>query len=270
MPKMLKDKHNSFRYHKLLVDIMKKLRGPKGCPWDQKQTHHTLAPCLIEEVYEVIEAIEENNPEKLKEELGDLFLQILFHAIIAEEKHQFDLTNIYQSLHRKLIHRHPHVFSRSKKHHVKNAHEALQRWNKLKTSENKTNHKSSLIPLSPTVPSLIRSRKIQEQASRVGFDWKSPNSVIRKIDEELHELKSAIRKKNKFLIEDEIGDLLFTCVNLSRFMHIDPEYALSKSIKKFIKRFQKMETLMTKRQKTTKNMTLKEWNPLWDSAKKSL
>jgi MazG family protein len=215
-----------------LVDVMKRLRSPGGCPWDREQTHESLKPYLLEEAYEVLSAIDMHDDEELKEELGDLLLQIVFHAQLADEENRFSIDDVAESIVKKLIRRHPHVFSEVK---VNGSEEVLQNWEKIKKDEGK---KSALDGVPPTLPALLKARRVQEKAKRVGFDWDNAEGAFEKVVEEVNELKKAIVEGKKGSVEEELGDLLFSIVNVSRFLDVDAEDALRKTIHKFMVRFQ--------------------------------
>lgn len=253
---------------KLLL-TMETLLGPQGCPWDKVQTHQSLVPCLIEESYEVIDTIDRKHTEDFKEELGDLFLQILFHAHLAEKDNLFCLDEIFSSLNHKLIRRHPHVFSKDSKSEVNNASEALKQWHELKEQE--LNHSGHLLDQIKVIfPALKYAHKLQSKAATVGFDWASLEDVMIKVEEELEELKETLPSENKSRTEEEIGDLLFSVVNLARHLHIDAENALRLSSQKFKKRFNQMENEMNFDKTEMKKLGLDQWDKLWDEAKNSL
>ena len=231
-----------------LLKIMSRLRGKKGCPWDKEQTTVSLKPFLIEEAYEVIEAIDEKSPEKLKEELGDLLLQVVFHAQIAKERKEFDMDGILETLEEKLIRRHPHVFESPIPPFIKggkggiDAKEVLVQWEKIKKEEKANSKRESMLDSVPKeLPALLRAHRLQDKASRVGFDWKHINDVFAKVEEEIKEFKGAIEEKKPDEIEDELGDIFFALVNVARFLEINPEDALRKTISKFISRFRYIE-----------------------------
>ncbi|WP_353683480.1 nucleoside triphosphate pyrophosphohydrolase [Thermodesulfovibrio sp. 3907-1M] len=248
-----------------LVKIMETLRSEKGCPWDRVQTHDTLKRYLLEEAYELIEAIENKKPEAIKEELGDLLLQIVFHSQIAKEEGNFDIDDVIQTIIQKMIGRHPHVFGEAD---FKTPEEVLNQWDERKKEEGKFG--SSILEGIPlALPALLKAYKIQSRVSKVGFDWETPQGVIEKIKEELREVEEAIKTGEKDRIEEEIGDLLFSIVNLSRFLKIDPETALRKTNRKFEKRFKKLEKLAGQKGKTLKDLSLQEMDSLWNEIKKT-
>ena len=241
-----------------LINIVKKLRAPNGCDWDREQTHKSLIPYLLEETYEVIEAINNNDYEALKEELGDLLLHIVFQAELASEKKKFEINNSINNVNNKLINRHPHIFDG-------NNVDSYTKGNWELSKQKEKNRESVLDGVPKYLPSLIKSRRIQEKASSVGFDWEDLNQVMDKVDEELNELKEAIRiNKGK---EEELGDLLFAVVNLSRHLNIDPENSLNKAIDKFSNRFYKIEIKLKKENIKIKDLTLEELDIIWNKIK---
>ncbi len=235
-----------------LVEVMKTLRDPGGCDWDRSQTHKTLKPYLIEEAFELLEAIDKEDDQEIKEELGDVLLQVVFHAQIASERGAFDIKDVIDNLTEKLIRRHPHVFEKSGKY-------SYERWEEIKAKEKKKK-KSAIGRVNPALPALSMARRIQEKASAVGFDWKDKSGVKEKIKEEIEEFLENPS-------EEEFGDILFSLVNLSRFIGVDPERALRKSTEKFVKRFQKMEELIEKDGKKLSNLSIEEMNRYWEKAK---
>lgn len=248
-----------------LVNLMKTLRSKGGCPWDRKQNHTSIKHCLVDEVCEVIEAIDHKNPHKLKEELGDLLYQIIFHARIAEERGRFSINEVLENIHQKLIYRHPHVFGTKK---IKTAEKVLDHWHKNKIKEEKQKGRKSIVDNIPhTLPALYRAIKVQKKVSAVGFDWETPEEVIKKIEEELQELKEEINARKKKRIKEELGDLLFSIANLSRFLKIDPEDALYQTVNKFINRFRKMERILRKSGKIVEDTSLEEMEEVWNKLK---
>ncbi|OGW48949.1 MAG: nucleoside triphosphate pyrophosphohydrolase [Nitrospirae bacterium RBG_19FT_COMBO_42_15] len=248
-----------------LLKIMSKLRGKKGCPWDKEQTRESLKPFIIEEAYEVIEAIDEKSPEKLKEELGDLLLQVVFHAQLAKEKKEFDMEDILTTLEEKLIRRHPHVFGDVS---YEDAKEVLVQWEKIKKEEKANIERESMLDSVPKeLPALLRAHRLQDKASRVGFDWKHIDDVFAKVEEEIKEFKGAVKDKKADEIEDELGDIFFALVNVARFLEINPEDALRKTISKFISRFRYIEEKAKEAKRELSDMTLEEMDKYWDEAK---
>jgi len=242
------------------VNIVKRLR--KDCPWDRIQTHLSLRRCLLEETYEVLEAIDEGNMQELKKELGDILLQVVFHSNIAEENKDFTLSEVIRSETSKLIERHPHVFGDVQ---VKDSDEVKKNWERLKKKEGRI---SIIDGIPEELPALLKAYRIQEKASKVGFDWKDEKPVFDKIIEEINELRNNIDTgKPVKEIEDEFGDVLFSIVNYSRFLKINPEDALRRTIKKFRKRFQKIEKFAEENNKVLDEMTLEEMDEIWNKAK---
>ena len=254
-----------------LVEIMSLLRDPdKGCPWDVEQTFSSILPCTIEEAYEVAEAIDQNDMSALKDELGDLLLQVVFHSRIAEESKFFKFDDVVESICNKLIRRHPHVFADKV---IKNSQEQIQSWENLKTNE-RQERSNSVVPLSilediPVgLPALIRALKLQKRAANVGFDWPNIGDVLEKFKEEMNELSGEMTSDpDPERLLDEIGDLLFTCVNLSRKLSIDPENALRRGNAKFERRFRYLESLLHKKGETPNDSNLIEMQELWEIAK---
>ena len=247
-----------------LLEVLRRLRAPGGCPWDQEQTSNSLIPYLLEETYEIIEAIEDNDVETLKEELGDLSLHILFQAELARESGQFDISDSLKHISEKLIRRHPQVFD--KKNNKQSKHDINKSWEVAKQKEKKRENILDGVP--KTLPALIRARRIQEKAATVGFDWKELLPVLDKVDEEISELKEAVTLKDTENIKNEMGDVLFSLVNLSRFLHINPEEALRMTISKFETRFAQVEKELKKRGKSLTDSTLEEMDEIWNIIKK--
>ncbi len=248
-----------------LVEIMEKLRSPDGCPWDRKQTHSSLIPYLIEETYEVIDAIRKENDEELKEELGDLLLQVIFHSQIAKERGAFSIDEVIDSIAKKLVHRHPHVFG--ERSDIKSPEDVIREWDKLKEKEGKKK-KSLLDGIPESMPALERAYKLQKRAEKVGFDWKDFKGIKEKIAEELEEVEEELRKNDRKKLEEEVGDLLFMVVNLARFLGIHPEVALMKANEKFEKRFRKMEEAAAEEGKNLEELDIEEMEKLWERAKR--
>lgn len=243
---------------------MTALRGEKGCPWDKEQTHESLKPFLVEETYEVLDAIDEGRPEAIREELGDLLFQIVFHCQLAKERGEFDMNGVIEQIGAKMIGRHPHVFADAD---YKTPADVLVHWEAQKKREGKQRD-SMLDGVPTTLPSLLRAHRIQDRASRVGFDWDRIEDVLPKLDEELGEFRQALSRGNTEEIEDELGDLFFVLVNISRFVGVNPEDALRKTISKFISRFRRIEMAAADQGRTLSDMTLAEMDALWDEAKK--
>ena len=249
-----------------LLQTFKKLRDPsQGCPWDKEQDFKSIASCSIEEAYEVADAIEREDFNDLKEELGDLFFQIIFHSGMAEEKKLFNFEEVVKELNDKLIRRHPHVFDKKQE---MSASESLEIWEKEKKKEREKKNLISLMDDIPkNLPSLTRAKKIQKRAKSVGFDWQNESDVIKKIDEEIDELKRAKASQKKEDISDEIGDLFFTLVNLSRHYNLEPEDIIRKANLKFEKRFRKMEDEANKTKVNLEDLEINELETLWQKIK---
>lgn len=250
-----------------LLKIMELLRSPDGCPWDREQDHHSIRANFIEETYEAIEAIDTENAELLKEELGDVLLQVVFHAQMEREIGTFDFSDVVDGICKKLIVRHPHVFSDVS---AQTSDEVLKNWDaiKMQTKEQKT-QTEVLQSVSPALPALMRSQKVQKKAAKAGFDWDNVDGALAKIFEELDELKEAIEEGGQISSEEELGDLLFSVVNVARFIHVDSEQALSKACDKFIGRFGKLEALALERGMDIQKASLPELNALWNEIKHS-
>lgn len=249
-----------------LLNIMDILRGAEGCPWDKEQNHKTLMPYLIEEAYEVIEALEENNPQRIAEELGDLTLQIVFHSRIGKEEKTFSANDVLESINDKMIRRHPHIFGNTK---VSTADEVLKNWEEIKLQEKGCKKRTSLMDGIPrSLPALLYSRRLQERAAESGFDWDNIEGVLEKCDEETQELKHAIKLKDHNKIEEELGDLLFAWVNAARWFNINPEQALRKTGDKFIRRFKYIEKQAEEKGLKLSQMTLDEMEEIWQDSKK--
>lgn len=247
-----------------LLAIMRRLRGPGGCPWDAEQTHESLTRYLLEETYEVIEAIDLKSPELLKEELGDLLLQPVFHSAIAEENGTFTMADVIRTLCDKLIRRHPHVFGDME---IRDSTAQIENWEKIKKAEKGEERRSALSGVPPHLPALLKAQKITEKASRVGFDWEHVDQVMAKVIEELHEFEEAMTQGNNDRMEAELGDLLFAIVNLGRFLSINPEEALRKTINRFQQRFGYVEETLHGQGRQMKEATLAEMDTLWEAAK---
>ncbi len=246
---------------KQLIELVEKLRAPGGCDWDRKQTPETLIPYLLEESHEVAEAILDNEPSLLKEELGDLLLNIVFQVVLANEKKEFNMDEVISDINEKIVTRHPHIFSNDSD----NNQSSKQKWELNKKKQK--NRDSILDGIPNSLSPLIVSHRLQDKSAAVGFEWDSINQVIRKIDEELDELKLGIKKKDQANIEEEIGDLLTTIVNLSRFLNISSELALKKANKKFYRRFTQLEKLILVDNKMINDLSLDELMLYWIKVK---
>jgi tetrapyrrole methylase family protein / MazG family protein len=256
-----------------LVDLVERLRGENGCPWDREQTRESLKPMLIEEAYEVLEALDGAAPAELKEELGDLLFQVVFHAQIAQERGEFQLSDIIDRLHEKMVRRHPHVFAGAD---LKTADDVLRSWEDIKAAEKGTksstspeSERSLLDGIPPKLPALHQAYQMTAKASRVGFDWPRIEDVLLKMQEEADEILEAKKEGDSQWIASEVGDLLFVSVNVARFLGVDPETALRRSNEKFQRRFRFVETAMKKQGREMRKATLAEMDSLWEEAKRS-
>ncbi|NLD45814.1 MAG: nucleoside triphosphate pyrophosphohydrolase [Clostridiaceae bacterium] len=259
---MLKEKY-SFED---LLNIMKLLRSENGCPWDREQNHETLKKYLIEETYEVLEAIDLKDKDKLCEELGDLLLQIVFHAQIASEQKEFTMDDVITGVCRKMVLRHTHVFGEAK---ADTADDVVANWEEIKKKEKGMKSQTEVLKSVPSnLPALMRSYKVQQKAAQVGFDWDDIEDAFSKVLEEIDVLKHVYKSKDVERIKDELGDALFSIVNLSRFVKVQPELALTGTINKFIKRFEFIEKEAAKAGKTLQEMSLAQMDELWNEAKR--
>ena len=245
-----------------LVKTVAKLRSPKGCPWDKEQTHKTLKRYLIEEAYEALDAIDKNDSNELMEELGDVLLQIVLHAEIANEKKRFNLNDIANHINKKMISRHPHVFSNVK---VKDSEEVIKNWEIIKKGE-KPKRKSIFDGIPKALPALLKALKVSKKASRAGFEWEKEEDIWKTLESEILEFKKARKQKNKIRLSEEIGDILFTAVNIARWHKLDPEEALNSGTKKFIKRYNGVNKLIQKGN-NNKKLSSKELEKLWKKIK---
>ncbi len=245
-----------------LVELARYLRSPEGCPWDREQSLNTVTPYIIEEAFETVQAIELKDKDEIIEELGDLFFQVIFASQIASEDGEFDINEVIDRLHNKLVRRHPHVFGDKK---AKDAEEAIKTWHKQKLKEK--SRKRRLLEIPKTMPSLLRAHRVGEKASQVGFDWKNPEEVLPKVKEELSELEVEIQNNNKPGIEKEWGDLLFSLVNLGRHLKLDAEKTTHRAIDGFIQRFSKVENKAEELGKQLSDLSLQEMDELWDEVK---
>ena len=255
---------------KPITDVMNTLLGENGCPWDKEQTHDSLRKNLLEEAHEVIEAIDSKDMEHLKEELGDVLLQVVFHAKLAETEGHFNLNDVVQAITDKMIRRHPHIFADVK---ADDAETVLSNWEEIKKKEkagkgDKEEPQSVMSKLPPTLPALMKAEKVQQKAHRVGFDWDDTEGPKAKIVEELAEIDAAMKGDGD--VEEEIGDLLFSAVNLARFAKVDPEQALNRSVQKFVDRFRAMEAKIVLDKKDFSQYTLEELDKIWDICKEEM
>jgi tetrapyrrole methylase family protein/MazG family protein len=274
-------KESAGAWFERLVALQARLRAPNGCPWDVEQTHLTLRTYLIEEAYEVLEALESGDDAKFAEELGDLLLQVVFHAQIASEEGRFNASDVVREIHQKMVRRHPHVFGEKR---IKDATEVLKNWEQIKAEERRTQNSqqergpietsqqacASLLDGIPhTLPAVMQGYQLTRRASRIGFDWDDVEGVIAKLQEELSELGAARAAQSSERIEDELGDVLFAAVNLARFLKIDPEIALKRSNAKFTSRFREMERLARSSGRALADVPRSEMELLWGRAKTS-
>ena len=248
-----------------LLHIMQLLRAPGGCPWDREQTHESIRQNFLEETYEAVEAIDLKDKSLLREELGDVLLQVVFHAQMESEEGTFDFSDVVNDICQKLIIRHPHVFSDVS---VQNSAEVLYNWDtiKMQTKEQHT-QTEAMNSICKALPALMRSTKVQKKAAKVGFDWPDVSGALQKVEEEAEELKEAIGEKNQRMMEEELGDLLFAVVNVSRFIGVDAELALNQASNKFISRFAQVEVMAKQRGMDLKKATIEELDQLWDEVK---
>ncbi len=257
-----KDRYN-FDDLKKIITI---LRAPDGCPWDREQTHFSIKKNFIEETYEVIEAINKEDAELLKEELGDVLLQIALHSEMESEKGNFDIDDVVNDIVKKLVIRHPHVFGEVR---AENEEEALASWNNAKAkTKNLKSTSESMLTVPRELPALMRAQKIQHKAAKAGFDWDTVDGAVDKLYEEINELKTAMSRGEQAAIEDEFGDVLFTCVNISRFLKLDAEECLTSSTDKFLSRFEIVEKLAKEKGIDMENAPLDVLDELWNIAKK--
>jgi MazG family protein len=247
-----------------LVRLMIRLRGPDGCPWDRKQSLADLKAYVIEESYEVLDAIDQDDRAALREELGDLLLQAVFIAEITREEGTFDIYDSITAIHDKLVRRHPHVFGDVE---ANDAEQVLVNWEKQKQDERKAENKSVLSGVPQAMPALLKASRLTEKAARVGFDWRRTDDVFDKLDEEIGELREAVAAGDAEHIHEEIGDLLFTIANIARKVNVNPEEALQSTNRKFMRRFGSMETRVREREQNLDQLELEEMDRLWDEAK---
>lgn len=252
-----------------LTEIIRYLRSEDGCPWDKVQTHESLKKCLIEESYEVIDAINRKNSESLEEELGDLILQGVFHGLIAEDDKNFDLISVLNRVSNKMIFRHPHVFLRENaENEAETLDKALIKWENMKHQEKRQKSQTQVMNDIPKeLPALMRSYKIQKKAREVGFDWDNVKEAFKKVKEEIGELEEICAEGSREHIMEELGDVLFSVVNVARFLDVDPEEALNFTSEKFIRRFEYIENNAVLQNRELTEMTLEEMDKLWDEAK---
>ena len=275
--KSLARPESSGEWFEKLVAVMARLRAPGGCPWDREQTHATLRTYLIEEAYEVLEALDANDDTKFPEELGDLLLQVLFHSQIASEQNRFTIVDVIREIYEKMIRRHPHVFGTKR---AKDSAEVLRNWEIIKAEErrkkgiavpeNKPEEEPILHGVPASLPALLQGFQLTRKAARVGFDWHNVDGIFDKLEEETHELRAALKSAKPADIEDELGDILFVVVNLARFLKVDPEIAMHRANQKFIRRFHEMEKIAREKGTTFAAVPRPDMESLWDQAKQIL
>ena len=246
-----------------LINVIKILRSENGCVWDRAQTHQTLTPNMLEEAYEAVEAIKENNPNHLREELGDVLLQVVLHSQIAKDNNEFDIEDVAKELNEKLIHRHPHVFGNAE---VNSPQDVVENWDKLKQEEKKE-RKSQMDGIPITLPALMACQKISKRAIKVGFEWDKVETLMDCVKSEFDEFFEEVKNNDKNSMEDEMGDILFAVVNLARWYKIDAEQALLRANKKFMNRFRMMEKLAVK---PLEEYSFEEYDKLWKEAKRTI
>ncbi len=246
-----------------LQEIVRRLRAPDGCPWDREQTHESLRSALIEECHEVVEAIEKSDDANLREELGDLLLHVIMHAHMAGERQAFTFPEVVEGICEKLIRRHPHVFGEGS---AGDSGEVLRQWEQIKRAE-KGDRASIMDGLPVALPALMRAQNAQKKAARVGFDWNKADEVFDKIEEETAELRKAVAGGDSRAVEDELGDFLFSAVNLARKLGVDGETSLAAATRKFVRRFQAMETALAADGRKIEDCSVDEMNDLWERAK---
>jgi MazG family protein len=245
--------------------IMHRLRAPGGCPWDAEQTHGSLVSNLIEEAYETVDAIQRCDMEHLEEELGDLLLQVVFHSELAEEAKRFNLDDVARGISEKLVRRHPHVFANST---AGTSDAVLQQWDEIKRGEKGVAEEPYLHGVGKGLPALLRASKLQKKAAKVGFDWPTQTGVLAKIREEVLELEAAVDEQDLAAVDEELGDLLFSVVNLARFRKLDPEVVMAAANEKFERRFDEMERRLKAKGKTLEQASPSEMDDAWEAAKK--
>jgi len=247
------------------VAVVRRLRGPGGCPWDARQTPETLKTYVLEEAYELVEALESGDPEKIREETGDLLLHLVFISDLYQERGDFSFREVAQGISAKMIHRHPHVFAGEEAE----TREDLRRiWEEAKEKEGKGKKKTSLEQVSQALPALVQAQRLGEAAAALGFDWPTVQGALDKVEEEWQEFRRALAGPPQDAREEELGDLLFSLVNVARFLDIDSEGALRRTVYKFVKRFHVVERTLVKQGKTPENATLEEMEAIWQAAKK--
>ncbi|MDA2930899.1 nucleoside triphosphate pyrophosphohydrolase [Acidobacteria bacterium AH-259-O06] len=259
---------NDNYFHKL-VDLMDVLRGPQGCPWDKEQTRETLKPMLVEEAYELLEALDGTDSDELCEELGDVLFQVIFHSRISKEKGEFDIDDVCCRLYEKMVGRHPHVFENQS---YQDSRELLRNWEDIKAAEKKASGRevvrgSLLDGIPGQLPALYGAYQISSKAARVGFDWDNVEGIRDKFLEEFEELQVALEKDDQAKIKEEVGDLLFAALNISRYLQIDPESALNQANRKFLRRFKAMEEHFAAQERSLKEVNVEEMEAFWQDQK---
>ncbi len=249
-----------------LMKIVADLRGPEGCPWDKEQDHKTLAPYTIEESYELVEALEQADDKKIKEELGDVLFQVALHAQLARERNAFKIEDVLSTLNEKMVRRHPHVFSDVK---VSGTEEVWQNWEQIKRAENKSKGAKKNIDIPEVIPALQRAYKIGVKTQKVGFDWSNPSEVLVKVKEELAEVEVELKDKTSTTLEEEIGDLLFSVAQLARHCGFEPEQSLRAANRKFLNRYEGMHQICLLKGVQFETLTLEEKEKLWTEVKKT-
>ena len=256
-------------YFQKLLELMDTLRGPGGCPWDQEQTRETLKPLLVEEAFEVLEALDGSDSNELCDELGDLLFQVIFHSRIAQEKEEFDIHDVCRRSYEKMVRRHPHVFGDE---HYRDSAELLKHWEDIKAAEKKSaggkvTRESLLDGIPEKIPALYSTYQMSSKAARVGFDWNSIEQIRDKVVEEFEELQDALRQGEEEQIKEEVGDLLFAALNIARYLQIDPETALNQANRKFSARFRAMEKHFVSQGRVLKEVPLEEMEAFWQDNK---
>jgi MazG family protein len=274
------DRMSAGQWFEKLVALQARLRAVNGCPWDREQTHSSLRTYLIEEAYEVLDALESGDDAKFAEEMGDLLLQIVFHSQIARETGRFTVADVIRDVHEKMVRRHPHVFGEKR---AKDAADVLKHWEQIKSEERRAkgagsdadaakqhaNAESLMAGVARSLPATMEALQLTRRAARIGFDWDDVEGIFEKIREEGAELRHALATKDQVKVEEEIGDLLFAAVNLARFVHVDPEIALKKANAKFAKRFRAMEQIARDSGSTLESVLRPLMETLWDTAKRN-
>ena len=258
-------------YFRALVELMDVLRGPEGCPWDREQTHESLKAHLIEEAYEVLDALDKQEPENLCDELGDLLFQVIFHSRLAKEKEEFDIDDVCRRSYRKMVRRHPHVFGEAS---FRDAQDLLRHWEDIKRAEKKVSgrsveRKSLLDGIPENLPAVPAAYQISAKAARVGFDWPGIEGLQEKLVEEFDELMEALDQGNDRKVREEVGDLLFAALNVARYLQVEPETSLKRANEKFSRRFRRLEEHFVSRGQSLKEVPLEQMEAFWQDQKKA-